>query len=177
MPRPRVSKFAYFKGRGPVVFRQRSIFFVSMFRLLSIGRKVVAQGMDLADTNACVFYGFTYFQFSSAVAQSCLTVRPHGQQHARPPCPSATPGVYPNSCPLSQWCHATISSSVASFSSCLQSSPALGSFQMSQLFTSCGQSVGVSASASVFPMNTQDWSPLGWTGWISLQSNGFSSLL
>ena len=112
MPRPRVSKFAYFKGRGPVIFRQRSIFFVSMFRLLSIGRKVVAQEMDLADTNACVFYGFTYFQFSSVVAQSCLTVRPHGQQHARPPCPSATPGVYPNSCPLSQWCHATISSSV-----------------------------------------------------------------
>ena len=90
MPRPRVSKFAYFKGRGPVIFRQRSIFFVSMFRLLSIGRKVVAQEMDLADTNACVFYGFTYFQFSSVVAQSCLTVQPHGQQHARPPCPLPT---------------------------------------------------------------------------------------
>ena len=147
MPRPRVSKFAYFKGRGPVIFRQRSIFFVSMFSLLSIGRKVVAQEMDLADTNACVFYGFTYFQFSSVVAQSCLTVRPHGQQHARPPCPSATPGVYPNSCPLSQWCHPTVSSSVAPFSCCPQSLPASGSFPVSQLFTSCGQIIGAALHA------------------------------
>ena len=82
-----------------------------------------------------------------------------------------------NPCPLSQWCHRTSSSSVYSFSSCLQSFPASGSFQMSQLFTSCGQSIGVSASTSVLPMNTQDWSPLGWTGWISLQSKGLSSLL
>ena len=112
-------------------------------------------------------------QFHS-VAQSCPTLRPHGLQHARPPCPSPTPGVHSNSRPLSQWCHPTISSSVVPFSSCLQSFPTSGSFQMSQLFTSGGQSIGVSASTSVLPMNTQDWSPLGWTGWISLQSKGLS---
>ena len=87
-------------------------------------------------------------------------------------CPSPTPRVYSNSCPLSWWCHSSISSSVVPFSSCLQSFPALGSFQMSQFFASYGQSIGV--SASVLPMNTQDWSPLGWTGWISLQSKGLS---
>ena len=112
-------------------------------------------------------------QFIS-VTQSCPTLRPHGPQHARPPCPSPTPRVYSNSCPLSQWCHPTISSSVVSFSSRLQSFPASGSFQMSQLFTSGGQSIGVSASTSVFPMNIQDWFPLGWTGLISLQSKGLS---
>ena len=95
-------------------------------------------------------------------------------QHARPPCPSPTPRVYSNSCPLSWWCHPTISSSVIPFSSCTQSFPASGSFQMSQLFVSGGQSVGVSASKIVLPMNTQDWSPLEWTGWISLQSKGLS---
>ena len=95
-------------------------------------------------------------------------------QHARPPCPSPTPGVHPNSCPLNHWCHPTISSSVVPFSSCPQYFPASGSFQMSQLFTSGGQSNGVSASTSALPMNTQDWSPLGWTGWISLQSKGLS---
>ena len=99
---------------------------------------------------------------------------PHELQHARPPCPSPTPGVYPNPCPLSRWCHPVISSSVVPFSSHLQSFPAPGSFQMSQLFSSGGQSIGVSASTSVLPMNTQDWSPLGWTGWISLQSKGLS---
>ena len=98
----------------------------------------------------------------------------HGLQHGRPPCPSPTPGVYSNSCPLSQWCHPTISSSVVPFSSCLQSFPASGSFQMSQLFASGGQSIGVSASASVLPMNIPDWFPLGWTGGISLQSKGLS---
>ena len=98
--------------------------------------------------------------------------QPHGLQHARPPCPSPTPGAYSNSCPLSQWCLPTISSSVVPFSSCLQSFPASGSFPMSQLFTSDGQSIGVSASASVLPMNIQDWFPFGWTGWISLQSKG-----
>ena len=103
--------------------------------------------------------------------------RPDGLQHARPPCPLPTPGVYSNSCPFSRWCHPTISSSVIPFSSCLQSFPASGSFQMSQFFTSGGQSIGVSALASVLPMNTQDWSPLGWTGWISLQSKGLKSLL
>ena len=105
----------------------------------------------------------------------CL--RPHEPQHARPPCPSPTPRVYLNSCPLSQWFHPTISSSVVPFSSCLQPFPASGCFQMRQFFTSGGQSIGVSASTSVPPMNTQNWSPLGWTGWISLQSKGLSSLL
>ena len=112
------------------------------------------------------------YQFSSSVMFNSL--QPHESQHARPPCPSPTPGVYSNSCPLSWWCHPAISSSVVPFSSCLQSFPASGSFPMSQLFKWNGQSIGVSASASVFPMNTQEWSPLGWTGWISLQSKGLS---
>ena len=107
-------------------------------------------------------------QFSHSVMSDCLW--PHELQHARPPCPSLTPGVHPNPCPSSWWCHPTISSSVVPFSSWPQSFPASGSFQMSQLFASGGQSIGVSASTSVFPVNTQDWSPLGWTGWISLQS-------
>ena len=99
---------------------------------------------------------------------------PHESQHTRPPCPSPTPGVHPNSCPSSQWCHPAISSSVVPFSSFPKSFPASGCFPMSQLFAWGGQSIGVSASTSVFPMNTQDWSPLGWTGWISLQSKGLS---
>ena len=98
--------------------------------------------------------------------------QPRGLQHARPPCPSPTPGVYPNSCPLSRWGHPAVSSSVVPFSSCLQSFPASGSFPMSQLSASGGQSIEVSASISVLPVNTQDWSPLGWVGWISLQSKG-----
>ena len=98
----------------------------------------------------------------------------HEPQHARPPCPSPTPGVPPNPCPSIQWCHPTISSSVVPFSSCRHSFPASGSFQMSQLFTSGGQSIGISASASILPVNIQDWFPLGWTGWISLQSKGLS---
>ena len=106
--------------------------------------------------------------FSRSVVSDSLW--PHGLQHARPPCPSPTPGVHSNSFPSRQWCHPTISSSVVPFSSCLQSFPASGSFQMSQLFTSGGQSIGISASTSVLPMNIQDWFPLGWTGWISLQS-------
>ena len=111
-------------------------------------------------------------RFSCSVVSNSLWS--HGLQHARPPCPSPTPGVYRNSCPLSWWCHPTISSSVVPFSSCPQSFPASGSFQMSQLFTWGGQSIGVSASASVLPMNIQDWFPLGWTNWISLQSKGLS---
>ena len=111
-------------------------------------------------------------QFSHSVMSNSL--RPHELQHTRPPCPSPTHRVYSNSCPLSQWCHPTISSCVIPFSSCLQSFPASGSFQMSQLFTSGGQSIEISASTSVLPMNTQDWSPLGWTGWISLQSKELS---
>ena len=112
-------------------------------------------------------------QFSS-VAQSCPTLQPHEPQHTRPPCQSPTPRVHPNTCPLSRWCHPTISSSVIPFSSCPQSFPASGSFQMSQLFASGGQSIGASASASVLPMNIQDWFPLGWSVWISLQSKGLS---
>ena len=113
-------------------------------------------------------------QFSRSVVSASL--QPHELQHARPPCPSPTPRVYSNSCPLSRWCHPTISSSVVPFSSHLQSFPASGSFQMSQFFTSGGQSIGISASTSVLPMNTQDWSSLGWTGWISLQSKGLSKV-
>ena len=111
-------------------------------------------------------------QFSHLVVSNSL--QPHEPQHTRPPCPSPTPGVYPNPCPLSQWCHLTISSSVIPFSSCLQSFPASGSFPMSQVFASGGQSIVVSASTSVLPMNTKDWFPLGWTGWISLKSKGLS---
>ena len=111
-------------------------------------------------------------QFSHSVMSESL--RLHGLKHARPPCPSPTPGVYSNSCPLSQWCRPTISSSVVPFSSRLQSFPASGSFPMSQLFGSGGQSIGVSASVSVLPMNSQDWYPLGWTSWIFLQSKGLS---
>ena len=99
---------------------------------------------------------------------------PHELQHTRPPCPSPTPGVYANPCPLSQWCHPTISSSVIPFSSCPQSFPPSGSLQMSQLFALGSQRIGVSASTSVLQLNTQDWFPLGWTGWISLQSKGLS---
>ena len=121
----------------------------------------------------CYQYEHLDYQ-SSSVAKSCLTLRnPIGLQHARPPCPSPTPGVYTNSCPLSRWCHPAILSSVIPFSH-PQSLPALGSLQISQFFTSGGQSIGVSASISVLPMNNQDWSPSGWTGWISLQSKGLS---
>ena len=101
------------------------------------------------------------------------SLRPHGLQHDRPPCPSPTPGVYSNSCPLSWWCHPTISSVVPFF--CFQSFPASGSFPMSQFFTSGGQSIGISASTSVLPMNIQNWFPLGWTGWISLPSKELST--
>ena len=117
-------------------------------------------------------YALISIQFIHSVVSNSL--RPHESRHARPPCPSPTPRVHPNSCPSSRWCHPAISSSVIPFSSCPQSLPASGSFPMSQLFTWGGQSIGVSASASVFPMNTQDWSPLGWTGWIFLQSKGLS---
>ena len=111
-------------------------------------------------------------QFSHSFMSHFL--RPHGLQHARPPCLLPTPGACSNSCPLSRWCHPTISSSAVPFSSHLQSFPASGSFLMSQFFASGGQSTGVSASASVLPINIQDWFPLGWTGWISLQSKGLS---
>ena len=115
---------------------------------------------------------FSSIQFSCSVVSNSL--RPHEPQHARPPCPPPTPGVHTNTYPLGRWCHQTISSSVVPFSSCPQSFPASGSFPMSLLFASGGQSSGVSASTSVLPMDTQDWSPLGWAGWISLQSKGLS---
>ena len=118
-----------------------------------------------------VCLNFTLFkssvQFSRSVVSHSLWS--HKQQHARPLCPSPTPRVHPNPCPVCQWCHPPISSSVIPFSSCPQSVPASGSFQVSQLFASGGQSIGISASTSVLPMNTQDWSPVEWTGWISLQ--------
>ena len=116
-------------------------------------------------------YSFSSVQFSGSVMSDSL--RTHEPQHTRPPCPSPTPEVHRNSCPLSQWCHPTISFSVVPFSFCPQFFPASGSFPVSQLFTSSGQSIGVSAS-SVLQMNTQDWSPSEWTGLISLESKGFS---
>ena len=130
-------------------------------------------GIPCYGSSSGLIFIFSSVQFSS-VAQSCPTLQPHESQHTKPPCPSPTPAVYSNSCPWSQWCHPAISSSVVAFSSCPQFLPASGSFPMSQLFTSGGWSFGVSASASVLPMNTQDLSPSGWTGWISLQSKGLS---
>ena len=115
---------------------------------------------------------FSSVQFSCSVVSNSLW--PHELQHARPPCPSPTAGVYPNPCPLCRWCHPTTSSSVIPFSSCPQSFPASGSFPVSQLIASGGQNIGVSASTSVLPMNIQGWFPLGWTGWIFLHSKGLS---
>ena len=122
----------------------------------------------------CCLVPFSSVQFSHSVVSDSL--QPHELQHARPPCPSPTPGVHSNSRPSSQWCHPAISSSVVPFSSCPQSLPESQSFPMSPLFASGGQSIGVSALASVLPKNTQDWSPLEWTGWISLQSMGLSGV-
>ena len=140
---------------------------LSVRRKLSINRSCYTRSL-------LIFCTWTV-QFSS-VPQSCLTLcDPNGLKHAGPPCPSPpTPGVHSNSCPLSWWCHLPTSSSVDHFSSCLQSFPASGSFQMNQFFESGSQSIGVSASTSVLPMNTQDWSPLGWTGLISLQAKELS---
>ena len=126
--------------------------------------------MNILEIDLHVEQFFSSVQFSRSVMSNSL--RPHEPQHTRPPCPSPTPGVHPNSCPLSWWCYPTISSSVVPFSSCLQSFPASGSFPMSQFFASGCQSIGVSASASVLPMSIQNWFPLGWTGLISLQSKG-----
>ena len=130
-------------------------------RLQSIGSTGV--GQDLATKPTNTIQNRSSGQFSHSVVSNSL--RSHEPQHPRPPCPSPTNRVYSNSCPLSWWCHPNVSSSVIPFSSCPQSFPASGSFQMSQLFISGGQSIGVSASTSDLPMNTQDWSPLGWTGW------------
>ena len=128
--------------------------------------------VGFCQTTVWISHRFSSVQFSSSVVSDSL--QPHESQRARPPCPSPTPRDYSNSYPLSRWCHPAISSSVVPFSSCPQSLPASGSFPMSQLFASGGQSIGVAASATVLPMNTQDWSALGWTGWISLQSKGLS---
>ena len=114
------------------------------------------------------------YMYISSVTQLCLTLWPHESQHARPPCPSPTPRIHSDSCPSSQWCHPAISSSVIPFSFCPKSLSASESFPVTQLFTWGGQSTGVSALASVLPKNTQDWSPLEWIGWISLQSKGLS---
>ena len=129
-------------------------------------------GIQTSPKSRC-FQG-TLVQFSHSVMSNSL--QPHGLHHVRPPCSSPTPRVYSNSCPLSLWCHPTNSFSVIPFSSCLQSFPASGSFQTNQFFASGGQSIEVSASASVLPMNIQDWFPLGWTGWISLQSFAITQL-
>ena len=122
-----------------------------------------------------LWYSFSSVKFSCSVMSDSF--RPHELQHARPPCPSPTPGVHSDSHPSSRWCHPVISSSVIPFSSCPQSLPASESFQMSQLFAWGGQRTGVSALGSFLPKNTQDWSPLEWTGWISLQSMGLSRVL
>ena len=122
--------------------------------------------------NIVINLQFSSVQFSCSVVSDSL--RPHEPQHTRPPCPSPTPGVYPNPCPSSRWCLPSISSSVVPFSSCPRSFPASESFPMSQLFAWGGQSIGVSASTLVLPMNTQYWFPLEWTSWISLQSKGLS---
>ena len=128
--------------------------------------------VSVVEREVLPLYSFSSVQFSHSVMSDSL--QPHELQHTRPPCPSPAPRAYPDSCPLSRWCHPTISSSVITFSSCPQSLPASESFPMSQLFTWGGQSIGISASTSVLPVNTQDWCPLGWTGWISLQSKGLS---
>ena len=142
---------------GNQMIKEAQIHFVKIFCILYI-------------IHLCVY--ISSIQFSCSVVSDSL--RPHELQHIRPPYPSPTPGVYSNTCPSSWWCHPAISSSIVPFSSCSQSLPASGSFPMSQLLEWGGQSTGVSASASVLPVDTQDWSPLGWTGWISLQSKGLS---
>ena len=135
---------------------------------------LVHQNLTLFRNSHCsLIQGLTWVtsvQFSHSVVSDSLWL--HGLQHARTPCPLPTPGVYSNSCPSSRWCHPAISSSVIPFFSCIQSFPASGSFQMSQFFTSLGQRIGISASASVLPVNIQDWFPLGGTGCISLKSKG-----
>ena len=147
--------FSWHNNQGPQFY----LFYFSISRF--IWRKKLGQAKDKQAT----------FQFSSVMSDSLW---PHELQHTRSPCPSPTPGVHPNPCPLSRWCHLIISSSVIPFSSCPQSFPASGTFQMSQLFASGRQSIGVSASTSVLSMNIQNWSALGWTGWISLQRKGLS---
>ena len=152
----------------PVVLSAQSFFFCWLTPILLRKEEERNQQIMLRT----VFYVWVSVQFSHSVMSNSL--RSHGLHQIRFPCLSQTPGACSNSCPSSWWCHPTISLSVIPFSSCLQSFPASGSFPVSQFFASGGQSIGVSALASVFPMNIQDWFPLGWTGWISLQSKGLS---
>ena len=146
------------------------MFTVALFTIARTWKQLKCPSTE--EERRCGTYVKWNIQFSRSVVSDSL--RPHEPQHAKPPCPSPTPRVYPNSCPLSWWCNPTISSSVDPLSSCPQSFPTSGSFQMSQLFTIGGQNIGVSASASVLSVNTQDWFPLRWTGWISLLSKGLS---
>ena len=134
--------------------------------------EIVLNKGSFSQSTEWLILNFCLVQFSRSVVSDSW--RPHGPQHTRPPGPSPTPGVYPNTCPSSQWCHPIISSSVVLFFSCLQSFPASESFPTSQLFASGGQSTGVSASTSALPLNTQNWSPLEWTSWLSLQSKRLS---
>ena len=157
---------------------QMSQFFASGGQ--SIGLSVSVLPMNTQDWFPLEWTGWKPIQHCKAIQFSCSvmsdSLQPHEPQHIRPPCPSPTPRVYLNSCPLSWWCHPTISSSVVPFFSCPQSLPASGSYQMSQLFASGGKTIWVSASISVLPMNTQGWRPLGWTSWISLQSKGLQRI-
>ena len=146
---------------------------IALTRWTFVG-KVMSLLFNMLSRLVITFFPRSERLFSSVQSLSPVYLWPNGPQHTRPPCSSPTPGVSSNSCPLSQWCHPTISSSVIPFSSHLQSFPASRSFHMSQFFTSGGQSIRISASASVLPMNIQDWFPLGLTGWISLQSKGLS---
>ena len=157
------------------------LLFMWFYQLLAFGGFCPRKAVKVKKRLFCSFllrvFCWTIFryisvQFSHSVISNSLWL--HGLQHARLPCPSPTPGGCSNSCPSGQWCHPTISSTVVSFSSCLLSFPASGSFPMSQFFASGGQSIGASTSAWVLPINIQDWFPLGWTGWISLQSKGLS---
>ena len=154
-----------------LISQRKTVAQIQMLYLRSRKMKIKMQSLALATWRSLEISDkhFQWSQFNCSAMPNSL--EPHGLQHTRPPCPSPTPGACSNSHPLSWWCHPTISSSVVPFSD-LQSFPASRSFQMSQLLASAGQSIGVSASTSVLPVNSQDWSPLGWTGWISLQSKG-----
>ena len=151
----------------------KSIFHSNLYIISAFKKnKIKTHRNSLACLTCFCLLSISSVQFSCSVVSDFLW--PHELQHTRSPCPTSTLEAHPDSCPLSWWCHPTISSSLVPFSSCPQSFPASGSFQMSQLFASGGQSTGVPASASVLPMNIQDWSPLGWTSWISLKSKGLS---
>jgi len=167
-----------FIQRKPITYLKNymhPMFIITLFIIVKTWKQSKCPSIDACIKNVWYVYikwNIQAVQFSRSVMSNSLRI--HGLQRARLPCPSPTPGAYSNSCPSRRRCHSTISSSVVPFSSCPQSFPASGSFQMSQFFASGGQSIGVSASTSLLPMNTQDWSPLGWTGWISLQSKGLS---